>query len=39
MLSPPSLPAEPRMMDLAYLVLTAALLAASCGLVRLCDKV
>jgi hypothetical protein len=30
---------EFRMMDLAYLALTATLLAASWGLVRLCDKV
>jgi hypothetical protein len=28
-----------RMMDLAYLALTAALLAVSLGLVRLCDRV
>jgi hypothetical protein len=30
---------ESRMMDIAYLALTAVLLAASWGLVRLCDRV
>jgi hypothetical protein len=30
---------ESRMMDIAYLALTAALLAVSWGLVRLCDRV